>query len=108
MDIASVCRIISCILQNENLKFLSFDHDVMSCIRHDAWITEGLALPPDDCLKDNSWQFLMPVLCAAAAATKAKAAEVDAAAEAAQKAKFSQTTEILQRLSLDTHIPTFM
>ena len=46
---------------------------------------------------------------AAARAVRAKAAAlVKAAAEAAEKAKYSQTLEILQRLGLQAHAPAFM
>ncbi len=39
---SSVCRIVSCILQNEKLTEVLFDLSPFDCARHEAWRSEGL------------------------------------------------------------------
>ena len=46
VGVASVCRIIACILHNVKLTTVFFDHRPSACVVHDAWKSEGLPVPP--------------------------------------------------------------
>ena len=48
VGVASVCRIIACILHNVKLTNVEFDHRPSDCVRHDAWRSEGLPVPPSE------------------------------------------------------------
>jgi hypothetical protein len=82
-----VCRIVSCSLRNDRLSLI-FDHKPSACVGHVAWKTEGLAVPSKEMHDD--WHNMLDFL------------------RAREKARFSQITEILQRLGLHTYIPAFM
>jgi hypothetical protein len=46
VGVASVCRIIACILHNVKLTNVVLYHQPTACVRHDAWRSEGLLVPP--------------------------------------------------------------
>ncbi len=61
ISVAGVCRIISCILHNPKLTTVIFDHEPSVCIGHDAWNSEGLAVPPVDVVA-KSWAVVLKFL----------------------------------------------
>jgi hypothetical protein len=61
ISVAGVCRIISCILQHPKLTTVMFDHEPSACIGHDAWNSEGLAVPPADVLA-KGWAVVLKFL----------------------------------------------
>ena len=46
ISVTAVCRIIPCILPNDMLTEVNFDHEPSACVGHDAWRSEGLPVPP--------------------------------------------------------------
>jgi hypothetical protein len=48
VGVASVCRIIACILHNVKLTYVGLDHQPTDCVGHDAWRSEGLPVPPSE------------------------------------------------------------
>ena len=44
--VSGVCRIVSCIVHNENLTSVDFDQYPSGCVSHEAWRREGLPVPP--------------------------------------------------------------
>jgi hypothetical protein len=51
IGVASVCRIIAAgILHNVTLTTVISDHHPSLCVRHDAWKSEGLPVPPREVL----------------------------------------------------------
>jgi hypothetical protein len=46
VGVAAVCRIIACILHNVKLTEVFFDYPPFDYVRHDAWKSEGLRVPP--------------------------------------------------------------
>lgn len=45
--VVGICQIVSCILHNDKLTTVYFDHAPSVCVGHVAWRHEGLAVPPD-------------------------------------------------------------
>ena len=43
-----MCRIIACILHNVKLTTVYLGHEPSACVRHDAWKSEGLPVPPSE------------------------------------------------------------
>ena len=58
LSIAGAVHIISCILHNEHLVDIDFDHQPSSCVRHSAWQREGLAAPPVSALR-KGWRGVL-------------------------------------------------
>jgi hypothetical protein len=58
VGVASVCRIIACILHNVKLTTVFFDHRPYACVQHDAWKSEGLPVPPIEVVF-KSWQTVL-------------------------------------------------
>ncbi len=75
ISVPGVCRIVSCILQNKKLTTVSFGHEPPACVAHEAWLGEGLPLPPSDVVA-KGWTAVLEFL------RKAKAADIKAAADA--------------------------
>ncbi len=46
VGVACVCHFIACILHIVKLTYVELDHQPTACVRHDAWSSEGLAVPP--------------------------------------------------------------
>ena len=44
--VAAKCRIIACILHNVKLTYVTLNHQPTACVRHGAWRSEGLPVPP--------------------------------------------------------------
>ncbi len=61
LSTAGAVRIISCILHNDRLIDIDFDHQPSSCVRHDAWQREGLAVPPVTVLRQG-WRGVLMFL----------------------------------------------
>jgi hypothetical protein len=61
ISVAGVCRIISCILHHPKLTTVIFDHEPSACIGHDAWNSEGLAVPPVDVVAQG-WAVVLKFL----------------------------------------------
>jgi hypothetical protein len=61
ISVTGVCRIISCILQHPKLTTVMFDHEPSACIGHDAWNSEGLAVPPADVVA-KGWAVVLQFL----------------------------------------------
>ena len=55
ISVSGVCRIVSCIVHNENLTEVYFDHNSSTCVAHEAWRREGLPVPPKSVV-DYGWQ----------------------------------------------------
>ena len=58
LSIAGAVHIISCILHNEHLVDIDFDHQPSSCVRHSAWQREGLAVSPVSALRQG-WRGVL-------------------------------------------------
>ena len=53
-SVSGVCRIVSCIVFNENLTVVNFDHGPSACVTHEAWRSWGLPVPPKSVV-GNGW-----------------------------------------------------
>ena len=58
LGVASVCRFIACILHNVKLTTVVFDHRPSACVRHDAWRSEGLPVPPSKVVAQG-WEAVL-------------------------------------------------
>ena len=58
LSTAGAVRIISCILHNDNLVDIDFDHQPSTCVRHGAWQREGLAVPPVSVMRQG-WRGVL-------------------------------------------------
>ena len=54
ISVSGVCRIVSCIVHNENLTKVYFDHGPSACVAHEAWRSWGLPAPPKSVV-DDGW-----------------------------------------------------
>ena len=54
-SVSGVCRIVSCILHNEKLTEVGFDHKPSSCVVHEAWRREGLSVLPKSVVASQAW-----------------------------------------------------
>ena len=45
-----ICRIVSCILHNDTLHTIHFDHEPPACVGHDAWKRDWLPALPGELL----------------------------------------------------------
>ena len=52
--VSCVCRIVSCIVHNENLTEVRFDHNSSACVAHEAWRSWCLPVPPKSVV-DDGW-----------------------------------------------------
>jgi hypothetical protein len=59
VGVASVCRIIACILHNVKLTTVYFDHQPSACVGHDAWKSEGLPVPPSEVVAQGWTEVLL-------------------------------------------------
>ncbi len=57
-----MCRIIACIQLNVKLTTVYFDHQPFTCIRHDAWKSEGLPVPPREVVVTLGWEAVLRFL----------------------------------------------
>jgi hypothetical protein len=61
LSVVGVSRIISCVLHNDEVADLYFDHPFSSCCDHVAWMSEGLAVPPQEVVR-KGWRAILPFL----------------------------------------------
>ena len=61
VGVASVCRIIACILHNVKLITVHLGHEPSDCIGHDAWKSEGLPVPPSEVVAQG-WEAVLRFL----------------------------------------------
>ena len=54
ISVSGLCRIVSCIVHNENLTSVDFDQYPSGCVSHEAWRREGLPVPPKSVV-DDGW-----------------------------------------------------
>jgi hypothetical protein len=61
ISVAGVCRTISHILHRPKITTVFFDHEPSACTGHDAWNSEGLAVPPADVVA-KGWAVVLQFL----------------------------------------------
>ena len=61
VGVAAVCRIIACILHNVKLPTVYLDHKPSACVRHHAWRSEGLPVPPREVVAQG-WREVLRFL----------------------------------------------
>ena len=60
-DVACTCHLIPSLLNKPLLSAAWLDHEPASCVRHDCWRREGLALPPVEVV-DSGWSGVLTFL----------------------------------------------
>ncbi len=60
-SVASVCFVVSCILHNDHLTAVHFDHSPAACVSSDSWHSEGLVVPPAEVVAQD-WPVVLEFL----------------------------------------------
>jgi GTPase SAR1 family protein len=68
VTVVGVCRIIACILHNHKLTDVCFNLEPSACVHNDAWLREGLTVPPDEVVRQG-WKAVLQFLRAGAKVT---------------------------------------
>jgi hypothetical protein len=61
ISVVGVCRTIPHIVHRPKITTVFFDHEPSACIGHDAWNSEGLAVPPADVVA-KGWAVVLQFL----------------------------------------------
>ena len=61
IDAASLCRLVPSLLNKPQLSEVEFGHYPSACVRCDAWLQAGLALPPDEVVREG-WVAVLQFL----------------------------------------------
>jgi hypothetical protein len=61
LTVVGICHIMSCILHNDTLHTIYFDHEPPACVGHDAWKRDWLPALPGE-VNRQGWPAVLKVL----------------------------------------------